>query len=147
MKLDLPDFELNCDEAGRLTFFWHRYGKVSSHVGNCSQLRLLPQGSDGLSQWVFHLRFPEGPTPGFVMVRVDVPADRQEEVQVFTDLLRRCFSIPEIPEVPEPATDTAEESGLQRVPLDTAEWLAAPASSASEELFATVTARVDGATG
>lgn len=139
--MDLPDFELECDEAGYLIFLWHRYGRFKSHVRNCSQLRLLPQGADGLSQWVFTLRFPEGPTPGLVVVRVDVPADRLKEAEDYTELLRRRFGIPE------QAPDTAEESGLRRVPLDTPEWLNAPASPASEELFAAVTARVDDDTG
>lgn len=141
MKLDWPDFELDCDESGYLTFQWHRYGRVRSLVRHCTQLRLLPQGSDGLSQWVFHLRFPEGPTPGLLVVRVDVPTDRQKEAEDYTELLRRRFGIPEH------APDTAEESELKRVPLDTAEWLTAPASAASEELFAAVTARVDSDTG
>ncbi|MGN5377996.1 hypothetical protein ACQ4WX_10945 [Streptomyces lasalocidi] len=139
--MDLPGFELDCDEAGYLNFYWHHYGRFKSNVGNCSQLRLLPQGSDGRSQWVFTLRFPEAPTPGLVVVRVDVPADRLKEAEDYTELLRRRFGIPE--QVP----DTTEESGLRRVPLDTPEWLNAPASPASEELFAAVTARIDDDTG
>ncbi|MEV5874861.1 hypothetical protein AB0L75_11630 [Streptomyces sp. NPDC052101] len=141
MKLDWPDFELECDPTGHLVFHWLRYGKVRSHVRSCSQLRLVPQGADGLSQWVFHLRFPEGPTPGLLVVRVDVPADRQEEAAEYTEKLQQSFGIPEH------APDTAEESELQRVPLDAPGWLNAPASPASEELFAAVTARVDSDTG
>ncbi|MEV6051850.1 hypothetical protein [Streptomyces sp. NPDC052107] len=141
MKLDWPEFELECDDAGYLTFHWLRYGRFRSHVRHCSQLRLLPQGSDGLSQWVFHLRFPEGPTPGLLVVRVDVPADRQEEAQEYTEVLRRRFG------VLEQAPDAAEEAGLERVPLDAPEWLAAPASGTSEDLFAAVMARVDSDTG
>ncbi|MFI5978241.1 hypothetical protein [Streptomyces sp. NPDC051452] len=141
MKLDWPEFELECDHAGYLTFRWPRYGLVKSHVRHCSRLRLLPQGADGLSQWVFHLRYPAGPTPGLLVVRVDVPADRQGEAMQYGDLLRRRFEIPEDPQ------DDAEESGWRRVPLDEREWVTAPASDASEELFAAVTARVDGDTG
>ncbi|MES4889320.1 hypothetical protein [Streptomyces sp. NPDC096012] len=142
MKLDWPEFELECNGAGYLTFHWPRYGRIRSHVGHCTRLRLLPQGADGLSQWVFHLRFPEGPTPGLLVVRVDVPADRQDEARDYGDLLRRHFGIPEDPD------DEAGETGLPRVPLDdTREWVAAPASDASEELFAAVAARVDGDTG
>ncbi|MBY8842554.1 hypothetical protein [Streptomyces sp. SP2-10] len=141
MRLDWPEFELDCDASGYLTFTWRRYGRVRTHARHCTHLRLLPQGSDGLSRWVFQLRFPEGPTPGLLVVRVDVPADRQEEAEQYGDLLRRRYGIPE------QAPDAEEEAGLQRVPLDTEEWMAAPASTASEELFAAVTARVDGDTG
>jgi hypothetical protein len=141
VKLDWPEFEVECDQTGHLVFHWLRYGKVRSHVRRCSQLRLLPQGSDGLSQWVFHLRFPEGPTPGLLVVRVDVPADLLEEAEGYTEQLRRRFGIPE------QAGDTAEEPELRRVPLDAPQWLAAPASAASEELFAAVRARVDGDVG
>ncbi|ANP53701.1 hypothetical protein J2Z21_008019 [Streptomyces griseochromogenes] len=137
MKLDWPDFELTCDGNGSLTFLWRRHSRIESHVGLCSGVRLLPQGSDGLSQWVFHLRFPKGPTPGLLVVRVDVPPDRLEEAQQYTDLLRRRFG------VPEHATNHAEEAGFQRVPLDGPEWIAAPASAASEELFDAVTARAE----
>jgi hypothetical protein len=141
VKLDWPEFQLECRGDGRLTFAWRRYSSVASHVDHCSHVRLLPQGSDGLSQWVFHLRFPEGPTQGLLVVRVDVPPDRMEEAEEYTELLRRRFHIPE------QAPDTGEEAGLQRVPLDTQEWIAAPAGPASEELFALVSARIDGDTG
>ncbi|NUP33952.1 MAG: hypothetical protein HOU01_19910 [Streptomycetaceae bacterium] len=141
MKLDWPEFQLECDRDGYLTFRWPSYSLIKSNVCHCSCVRLLPQGSDELSQWVFHLRFPEGPTPGLLVVRVDVPLDRLEEAEQYTDLLRRRHG------VPEHATDPTEDGGFQRVPLDTPEWMAAPASTASEELFAAVTARVEGDTG
>ncbi|MFF5480489.1 hypothetical protein ACFY5C_24540 [Streptomyces sp. NPDC012935] len=135
MKLDLPDFTLECREDDRLIFTWRRYSRIESSVRHCTRLRLLPPGSDGLSQWVFHLRFPEGPTPGLLVVRVDVPADRLQEAQDYTDLLRRRYDIPE------QAPDGTEDEELLRVPLDEPGWIAAPASNASEELFTTVMAR------
>ncbi|MER5941078.1 hypothetical protein ABT121_27555 [Streptomyces sp. NPDC001928] len=141
MRFDWPDFTLECREDDRLDFVWPRYGRIASNVRHCTRLRLLPPGSDGLSQWIFHLRFPEGPTPGLLVVRVDVPADRLQEAQDFTDLLRRRFKIPE------QAPDGAEDEELRRVPLDEPEWIAAPASNASEELFTTVMARAQGDTG
>ncbi|MCS0600712.1 hypothetical protein NX794_05630 [Streptomyces sp. LP11] len=139
--MDWPGFELRCHEDGRLAFYWHRYSVIESNVRHCSQVRLLPQGSDGLSQWVFHLRFPEGPTPGLLVVRVDVPADRQEEAADYTDVLRRHFGIPE------QVDDAEDESELRRVPLNTPHWVAAPVSADSEELFAAVMARVEGDAG
>lgn len=141
MRLDWPEFELNCDKHGYLTFTWVRYSSIKSHVHNCSHVRLLAQGADGLSQWFFHLRFPEGPTPGHLVVRVDVPPDRLEEAEQYTELLRRHFGIPEH------APDAAEEAPLQRVPLDVPEWMVSSASAESEELFAAVMARVEDETG
>ena len=41
------------------------------------------------------LRFPEGPTPGHLVVRVDVPPDRLEEAEQYADLLRRRYDIPD----------------------------------------------------
>ncbi|MET8080561.1 hypothetical protein [Streptomyces sp. NPDC005303] len=141
VALDWPDFRLECHGDGYLTFQWHRNGSIESHVRRCSHVRLLPQGSDGLSQWVFHLRFPDGPTPGLLVVRVDVEADRLQEAEQYTDLLRRHFGIPE------QAPDAAEEAGWRRVPTDSPGWIAAPAEAASEELFAAVSARIDADTG
>jgi hypothetical protein len=138
VRLDWPEFQLDCRGDGHLVFLWPRYGVVKSNVEHCVRMRLLPQGADGLSQWVFHLRVPEGPTPGLLVVRVDVPPDRLEEAEQYTDLLRRRFGVPEHP------PGTAEDSGLQRVPLETPEWIAAPAGAASEELYAVIAARIDG---
>ncbi|KUL43153.1 hypothetical protein [Streptomyces regalis] len=141
MKLDWPEFGLECRDDGRLIFVWRRYSRIESNVRHCSHVRLLPQGPDELSQWVFHLRFPEGPTPGLVVVRVDVPPDRLQEAEEYTDLLRRHYG------VPEHAPDAVEDTGLRRVPQEGAEWIATPASDASEELFAAVMARAEGDTG
>ncbi|MFF3942351.1 hypothetical protein [Streptomyces phaeofaciens] len=138
MRLDWPDFQLEVRPDGHLRFEWRRYGRVGSHVSFCDQLRLLPQGADGLSQWVFHLRYPAGPTPGLLVVRVDVPAERLPEAEEYTERLRRHFRIPEHRD------DAAEEAPIQRVPLEAPQWIAAPAGAASEELFAAVMARVDG---
>lgn len=138
VTLDWPEFRLRCDDTGRLTFSWHRYGRIESNVRHCSHVRLLPQGPEGLSQWVFQLRFPEGPTPGLLVVRVDVAPDRLAEAEQYTDLLRRRYG------VPEQAPEAAEETSWQRVPVDSPqEWIAAPAGAASEELFAAVAARID----
>lgn len=137
MRLDWPDFQLEVRPDGRLMFVWRRYSRIVSHVTLCAQLRLLPQGTDGLSPWVFHLRFPEGHTPGLLVVRVDVPADRLPEAEEYTDLLRRRFDVPEHLE------DAAEEAAFQRVVPDGPEWIAAPAGTASEELFAAVMTRVN----
>jgi hypothetical protein len=141
VTLDWPEFRLACHSDGFLTFTWSRYSSIKSEARHCTHVRLLPQGPDGLSQWVFHLRFPEGPTPGLLVVRVDVAADRLEEAEQYTDLLRRRFGIPEQP------PDAAVEAGWQRVPVDSPEWIAAPAGAASEELFAAVSARIDADTG
>lgn len=142
VTLDWPEFQLRCQSDGLLVFRWRRYGSVKSDVRHCSQVRLLPQGPDGLSQWVFQLRFPEGPTPGLLVVRVDVAPDRLEEAEQYTDLLRRRYG------VPEQAPDAAEETGWLRVPVDSPEeWITAPAGAASEELFAAVSARIDAGTG
>ncbi|MGX1268571.1 hypothetical protein [Streptomyces phaeoluteigriseus] len=161
MKLDWPEFQLHCHD-GHLVFHWRQYGIVESNMKHCSRIQLLPRSPDGLSPWLFHLRFPAGPTPGLLVVRVDVPADRSREAEEYTDLLRRRYAVPEQPEGaegyageienagdtegPEEAgapEDPAEETGFQRVPLDAQEWLVAPAGAASEELFGAVLAHVD----
>lgn len=151
MRLDWPEFQLHCHDDGRLAFVWRRYSLVKSDIEHCTRIQLLQQGPDGLSPWLFHLRFPEGPTPGLLVVRVDVPADRLQEAEEYTDLLRRRYAIPERAEESETAgepeentEDPAEETGFQRVPLDAPEWLVAPAGAASEELFGAVLAHVDG---
>ncbi|MFD5271395.1 hypothetical protein [Streptomyces sp. NPDC058335] len=153
MKLDWPEFQLHCHDDGHLVFLWRQYSIVESNVKHCTRIQLVPQGADGLSQWLFHLRFPAGPTPGLLVIRVDVPADRLQEAKEYTDLLRRRYAVPEQPEQPEKAEsgteeiedaeDAAEETGFQRVPPDAREWLVAPAGAASEELFGAVLAHVN----
>ncbi|USQ87026.1 hypothetical protein NFX46_26905 [Streptomyces phaeoluteigriseus] len=157
MKLDWPEFQLHCQDDGHLVFLWRQYGIVESNVKHCTRIQLVPQGPDGLSQWLFHLRFPAGPTPGLLIARVDVPADRFREAEEYTDLLRRRYAVPEQPaktegveetehaedaERAEDSEEAAEETGFQRVPLDSREWLVAPAGAASEELFGAVLAHV-----
>ncbi|MFJ3493475.1 hypothetical protein ACIPPJ_07725 [Streptomyces sp. NPDC086091] len=138
MRLDWPEFRLECDEEGHLVFVWKRYSLVKSHIEHCTRVQLLPQGPDGLAQWHFHLRFPHGPTPGLLVVRVDVPADRLEEAEEYTELLRRRHGVPDHPD------DGTEDTGLHRIPPESPDWIVAPAGAASEELFGTVMARVDG---
>jgi hypothetical protein len=143
VKLDWPEFQLHCHDDGHLDFLWRHYGRVKSNVEHCTRVQLLPQGPDGLCQWLFHLRFPGGPTPGLLVVRVDVPADRLQEAEEYTDLLRRRYALPEQPDDLEETEDVAEETGFQRVPLNAQEWLVAPAGAASEELFGSLMAYVD----
>ncbi|MEU6271789.1 hypothetical protein ABZ871_05095 [Streptomyces populi] len=143
MKLDWPEFQLSCRDDGHLVFLWHRYSLVKSNMEHCTRIQLLPQGPDSLSPWLFHLRFPGGPTPGLLVVRVDVPPDRLQEAEEYTGLLRRRYAVPEQPDGTEETEDAAEETGLQRVPPDAPEWLVAPAGAASEELFGVVMAHVD----
>jgi hypothetical protein len=136
VKLDWPEFQLECADDGLLTFGWRRFGKIISRVRHCASVRLVPQGADGACQWIFQLRHPEPPTPGLVVVRVDVPPDRVREAEDYTELLRRRFGIPER------LDDAEEDAGLERVPVNSHDWIVAPASEASEELFRDVMARI-----
>ncbi|MFC7987283.1 hypothetical protein [Streptomyces sp. NPDC057336] len=142
MRLDWPDFRLECDEAtGRLSFHWVRFCGFETHVRHCAHVRLVPQGADGWCQWIFQLAVREGPTPGLVVVRVDVPPDQVPEAEEYTDLLRRRFGVPHHRE------EGPEEEPLERVPQDAPEWVTAPAGAATEELFGTVMIRVAEDTG
>ncbi|MEV6025036.1 hypothetical protein [Streptomyces sp. NPDC052036] len=136
MTLDWPDFQLHCSEEGYLTFTWPSFSQVRSHAGNCAHIRLVPQGSDGAHQWIFQFRTPRSPTPGLVVIRVDVPPDRVGEAEDYAEVLRRRYGIPDRPD------DTAEDAVLERVPPGTREWIVASAGAASEELFRHVMARV-----
>jgi hypothetical protein len=142
VKLDwLPDFQMVCRDSGRIRFDWPRYGAIESHVRHCEHVRLVAPGPDVPGQWLFQLRFPEGTPSGRVAVRVDVPPDRLAEAQDYMDMLHRYFGVPVRQEEP------AAEAGLGRVPLGSAQWIAAPTGASSEELFEVVMARVDSDTG
>ncbi|WP_395572431.1 hypothetical protein [Streptomyces sp. BK79] len=142
MRLDWPDFRLECDGVtGRLYLRWGRFCDFATHVRRCAHVRLVPRGSDGWCQWIFQFAVGEGPTPGLVVVRVDVAPDRVREAEEYTDLLRRRFGVPDLPE------EGPEEDPLERVPQDAPEWVTAPAGPATEELFRTVLTRVAGDAG
>lgn len=141
MKLDWPDFQLDCATDGSLTFTWSRFCSIASKTRHCAYVRLVPQGSDGAYQWIFQLRAPQRPTPGLVVVRIDVPPERVREAEEYTELLRERFTLPDRPD------DSSEDAVLERVPPNARGWIVAPAGAASEELFRDVMARVADDTG
>jgi hypothetical protein len=137
VKLDWrPDFQLECDSDGLLILDWHRFCRITSNVRHCASIRLVPQGSDGAHQWIFQLRAQQRPTPGLLVIRVDVPPDRVNEAEEYTEVLRRRYGIPERQD------DAGEDTALERTPVDSQQWIVAPAGPASEELFQHVMARV-----
>ncbi|GAA2636030.1 hypothetical protein [Streptomyces vastus] len=136
MKLDWPDFELECTADGRLIFDWHGFCRIGFNVRRCASIRLVPQGPDGAHQWIFQLRAQERPTPGLLVIRVDVPQDRVNEADEYTEVLRRHYGVPERQD------DAGEDTPLERTPVDSQQWIVAPAGAASEELFQDVMARV-----
>jgi hypothetical protein len=141
VRLQWQDFRLDCDSDGQLVFEWPKFCRIASHARLCASVRLVPQGAGGAGQWIFQLRSPERRTPGLVVVRVDVPPDLLREAEEYTELLRRHFGIPDHQD------EAAEDAELGRVPVESREWIVAPAGEASEELFRDVMARVAGDSG
>ncbi|GAA3843014.1 hypothetical protein ACFS5L_35565 [Streptomyces phyllanthi] len=135
MKLDWQDFRLECAE-GLLALLWPGFCTVEAKVDHCVSIRLVPHGPDGGAQWIFQLRAPERSVPGVIVVRADVPAAFVPRAEQCTAALRDEYGIPDHHE------DTAEEEGLQRVPSGSRDWLVAPASDESQELFQDVMARI-----
>lgn len=141
MKLNWPDFQLECARDGHLVFNWPKFCRIQSNAHRCVSLRLVPQSSDGACQWIFQLRDTERTASGLVVVRVDVPPDRVRDAKEVTELLLRRYAIPDHQD------EKAEEAELERVPMDAQEWIVTPASPASEELFRDVMVRIVGDTG
>ncbi|MFV0127183.1 hypothetical protein ACLGI4_05630 [Streptomyces sp. HMX112] len=140
MKLRWPGFLLECAD-GLLGFVWHGFCHIEVRVDRCTAATARPQGPDGSGQLVFQFRDAEAGRPDLIVVRVDVPAQSAREAERFLALLRHDHAVPDRPSEP------ADDAGLERVPLDGPEWLAAPASPVSEELFRDVMARVAGDSG
>ncbi|MET9732514.1 hypothetical protein ABZZ79_18255 [Streptomyces sp. NPDC006458] len=135
-----PDFRLDWLKQGYLRFTWDGYCVIECDARSCVEVRLVPQESDGTHQWIFRLRMDVPLTPGLVVVRADVPPERLLEAQEVTELLRKRLRLPAHQEE---ETEPAEEAApLERVPLDSPDWIAAPAGPASEELFGAVMANI-----
>jgi hypothetical protein len=135
VRLHWSEFKLWC-EGGTLTFTWTGSCVIEVGLNRCVSSTLGPPGPDGASQWVFHFREPQGPPPGLIVVRVDVPARWVQGAEEFVAMLERDHGI-------QGRRDEAgEDADLERIPLDVQRWTVAPAGQDSEELFRDVMARI-----
>jgi hypothetical protein len=135
--LSWADFRLECTEGGWLQFRWTDFGSLEVAAEHCSSAALQASDSGDGHQMVFVFQQAEGAAPLFLVTRVPVPEQYRPAAEQFLEALRNEHGIPE-----RAAEHDGEDAALERVPLDSQEWLVAPARRDSEALFEHVMAQI-----
>lgn len=127
-------FELTYRE-GTLELRWSTTAVLDANAARCAAASLRLRPDDGSGQLAFRFR-SEGPgATDLIAVRIDVPAAHVRDAEQLIERLRREHNIPD-------RERDKETLQLDRIPVEADDWLLAPTSPVSEQLFDEVMNRI-----